>query len=206
MAPANYGVTGGWFGLRTTKNLPNLFPDYTGTADKRSQFYQTGQNLEINDISAFTDGLAVTKIRNVTRSGAQGQSGDFADVDFPLFRLAEMYLIYAESVLRGGTGGDLNTAVQYINNLRIRAYGNTSGNVTAITLPFILDERGRELYWEGHRRTDLIRYNLFTTGTYLWPFKGGVKNGKAVEDYRNLYPIPFEEINGNPNLTQNPGY
>jgi hypothetical protein len=206
MPPANFGVSGGWFGLRTTKNLPNLFPDYTGTADKRSQFYQTGQNLEINDISAFTDGLAVTKIRNVTRSGTQGQNGDFADVDFPLFRLAEMYLVYAESVLRGGTGGDLSTAVQYINNLRIRAYGNTSGNVTTITLPFILDERGRELYWEGHRRTDLIRYDLFTTDTYLWPFKGGVKNGKAVEAYRNLYPIPFEEINGNPNLTQNPGY
>lgn len=206
MAPANFGVSGGWFGLRTTKNLPNLFPDLTGATDKRSQFYLTGQNLEINDISSFTDGLAVTKVRNITRSGSAGQSGDFADVDFPLFRLAEMYLVYAEAVLRGGTNGDKNTAIQYINNLRVRAYGNTSGNVTDITLPFILDERARELYWEGHRRTDLIRYDLFTTATYLWPFKGGVKSGKAVESFRNLYPIPFNDVTANPNLKQNPGY
>ncbi|MFX8844659.1 RagB/SusD family nutrient uptake outer membrane protein, partial [Acinetobacter baumannii] len=87
------------------------------------------------------------------------------------------YLIYAESVLRGGTGGDAATALGYINALRQRAYGNTSGNITAtqLTTDFILDERARELYWEGFRRTDLIRYNKFVDATYLWPWKGGVK-------------------------------
>lgn len=206
MPPASYGISGGWFGVRTTKNLPNLFPDYTGAADKRSMFYTSGQNVEIKDISSFNDGLAVTKFKNVNRAGVKGKSLDFADVDFPLFRLPEMYLIYAESVLRGGTGGNKATAIQYINNLRTRAYGNASGNVADINLDFILDERARELYWEGFRRTDLIRFGKFTTGAYLWPFKGGVANGKAVEDFRNVYPIPSDEITSNTNLKQNTGY
>ncbi|MEO7216370.1 RagB/SusD family nutrient uptake outer membrane protein [Mucilaginibacter sp.] len=203
---SNFGISGGWGGARTTKNLPNLFPDYTGTADKRSQFYTTGQNLEIKDQSVFTDGFAVTKYRNVTRTGAAGQSLDFSDVDFPLFRLSEMYLIYAEATLRGGTGGVTATAVNYINLIRNRAYGNASGNVATISLDFILDERARELYWEGFRRTDLIRYGKFTTSTYLWPFKGGVTGGRSVEDFRNIYPIPTDDITANPTLVQNPGY
>jgi hypothetical protein len=205
---SNFGISGGWGGARTTKALPNLFPDYTGAADKRSQFYTAGQNLEIKDQGAFTDGFAVTKYRNVTRTGAVGQSLDFSDVDFPLFRLSEMYLIYAEATLRGGAGGNAATALGYINLIRTRAYGNASGNVTAgaLTLNFILDERARELYWEGFRRTDLIRFGRFTTATYLWPFKGGVAGGRSVEDFRNIYPIPTDDITANPTLKQNPGY
>lgn len=208
-----FGIPGGgWGGIRTTAALPNLFPDVTGDIDERAQFYTNGQNLEINDISTFNDGLAVTKYRNVTRSGAAAPhidpSGNFTDIDFPLFRLPEMYLIYAEAVLRGGSGGDVGTAVQYINKLRERAYGNTDGNITSgeLTTDFVLDERARELYWECFRRTDLIRYNRFTTSAYLWPWKGGVKNGRAVEDWRNLYPIPSSDITANPNLEQNTGY
>jgi starch-binding outer membrane protein, SusD/RagB family len=200
------GVNGGWGGIRTTKNLPTLFPDFTGTADKRAQFYQTGQNLEINDVSSFTDGFAVVKYRNRKRDGSLGSSDAHADIDFPLFRLAEQYLIYAEAVLRGGTGGDKSTAITYINNLRTRAYGNTSGNVSDITLDFILDERGRELYWECFRRTDLIRYNKFVEGTYLWPWKGGTKAGRAVDAYRKIFPIPAFDLTANPNLVQNPQY
>lgn len=203
---SNFGISGGWGGVRATKNLPNLFPDYTGAADKRSQFYTSGQNLEIKDQSVFTDGLAVTKYRNVNRAGAPGQSLDYADVDFPLFRLSEMYLIYAEAVLRGGAGGSVGTAVENINKIRTRAYGNASGNVTNITLDFILDERARELYWEGFRRTDLVRFGRFTSATYLWPFKGGVAGGRGVEDFRNIYPIPTDDITANPALKQNPGY
>lgn len=200
------GVSGGWGGLRTTKSFINLFPDVNGFLDRRAQFYQNGQNQDINDQTAFTDGLPVTKYRNLTRANTPGQSLDFSDIDFPIFRLAEMYLIYDEAVLRGGAGGDVPTALTYFNKLRTRAYGNPSGNVAAITTDMILDERGRELYWEGFRRTDLIRYNKFTTGTYLWPWKGGVKPGRAVEDYRNVYPIPADDITANNNLTQNPGY
>jgi len=127
----------------------------------------------------------------------------------PLFRLAEIYLIYAEAVVKGGSGGDINTAVQYINALRQRAYNNVSGNINSAQLSapdFILDERARELYWEGFRRTDLIRYNKFTSGSYLWPWKGGVRSGTGVADYRKLYPIPSRDINSNTNLAQNPGY
>ena len=116
--------------------------------------------------------------------------------------------MYAEAVLRGGSGGDKTTAVGYINQLRERAYGNTNGNITAadLTLNFILDERGRELYWEGHRRTDLIRFGQFTSATYLWPWKGGVETGTGVDAHYNLFPIPNTDRTANPNLGQNPGY
>ncbi len=211
MPASAFGISGGWSGTRTTKNLPELFPDYpsfTTITDKRAQFYTDGQNPEISNITDFTNGLGVTKYRNVKRDGSPGQSQDFSDVDMPLFRLPEMYLIYAEAILRGGTGGDDNAALGYINNLRTRAYGNTSGNISSgqLTLDFILDERARELYWEGFRRTDLIRFNKFVEGTYLWPWKGGVASGTGVSAVRKLYPLPSRDVNSNTNLVQNPGY
>lgn len=205
MSAQLFGISGGWGGIRTTANLPRLFPDYTGAADKRSQFHTDGQNIEIKDISAFTDGFAVTKFRNVTQVGLAGSSLDFADIDFPLFRLPEMYLVYAEATLRGG-GGDKNAAIGYINEMRERAYMNTSGNVTDISLDFILDERARELYWEGFRRTDLIRYHKFVENSYLWPWKGGSINGQGVDNHRTLFPIPSDDLTANPNLIQNPKY
>ena len=208
MPASAFGVGGGWSGTRTTKNLVNLFPDVTGNIDKRAEFYTSGQKLDITNLTDFTNGYAVTKYRNIKRDGTNGQSQDFSDIDMPLFRLPEMYLIYAESVLRNGTGGDVATAVQYINNIRERAYGDNSGDITSsqLTTDFILDERARELYWEGFRRTDLIRYNKFVEGTYLWPWKGGVPGGTGVDAFRKLYPIPSRDITANPNLKQNPGY
>ena len=125
----------------------------------------------------------------------------------PIIRLAEIYLNYAEASLRGG-GGDLGVAANRINELRMRAYGNASGNISAsdLTLDFILNERSKELYWEGQRRTDLVRYGYFTSGSYVWPFKGNVPEGSGVADYLNLYPLPNNVISVNPNLTQNEGY
>ena len=211
MDPSKFGVGGGWGGLRTTKNIPNLFPDYTGALDKRAQFYQN-DGIDIAEVSTFTNGFAVTKYRNLTRDGHTAPhidpSNTFTDIDFPLFRLAEQYLIYAEAVLRSGNEGDISTAVGYINLLRQRAYGNTSGNIssTDLTLDFILDERARELYYEGFRRTDLIRFHKFTEGSYLWPWKGGIADGTGVPAFRNLYPIPTSDLTSNPNLTQNSGY
>jgi hypothetical protein len=75
-----------------------------------------------------------------------------------------------------------------------------------LTLDFILDERARELNFEGHRRTDLIRYGKFTGGSYLWPWKGNVKDGTAIPDHYNLFPIPLKALEANPYLTPNPGY
>ena len=204
MAASQFGVGGGWGGLRTTKNLPNLFPDVTGTLDQRSQFHTAGQSIEINEIGTFTDGYAITKFKNIKADGTAGSDADHIDIDFPLFRLGEQYLIYAEAALRGNTGS-LVTAVSYINLLRTRAQAATIVQAN-LTLPFILDERARELYWEGHRRTDLIRFGKYTDGSYLWPWKGGIKAGKAVESWRNVYPIPSDELVSNPNLTQNSNY
>ncbi len=211
MNAASSGINGGWGGIRTTKNIPALFSDVSGNTDSRAQFFQ--HNLDIADIANFKDGYAITKYRNVNRLGARPANFvNWVDIDFPLFRLAEMYLIYAEAVVRGGAGGDINTAVTYVNNLRQRAHAQTSNQTQAninsgqLTLNFILDERARELYWEGHRRTDLIRYGRFTEGTYLWPWKGGVAAGTAVADFRKLYPLPSSDIVANPNLVQNPNY
>lgn len=209
MSASDFGINTGWSGMRTTKALVNLFPNPTNSADKRALFYTNGQNLEINTIlNTFTDGYAITKYRNVTSTGLRGSdaAGDFVDTDFPLLRLADVYLMYGEAVVRGGTGGDLATALTYVNALRQRAYGNTSGNLTALTTDVILAERARELYWEGYRRTDLVRYGLFTSANYLWPFKGGVRDGRGVEAFRNIFPIPAADIIANPNLKQNTGY
>ncbi len=209
MNPKDFGVNGGWFGVRTTRRLPELFNDQTGTTDRRAQFF--GTKIDIDNQSVFTDGLAITKFRNVNRAGQQGSDaqGNFADTDFPLFRLAEMYLIYAEAHLRGATGGSRDQALAYINIIRSRAYnGSTAGVVPAsdLTLDFVLNERGRELYWEGHRRTDLIRYGRFTGSNYIWPWKGGVRDGRGVEAFRTLFPVPSFDIIANPNLKQNTGY
>ena len=202
----NYSGLTNWAGIRTTKNLPQLFPDFTGTIDKRAQFFQ--HNLEIEKLSEFKDGFAVTKYRNRTRTGGFGSDPEktFSDIDFPAFRLAEMYLIYCEAVVRGATAGTSAQAVTYFNTLRQRAYGNTNGNVSSLTEQLIIDERAREFYWEAHRRSDLIRFNKFTEGTYLWPWKGGIKNGTGVSSHLRLYPLPATEVGSNPNIKQNTGY
>jgi hypothetical protein len=114
--------------------------------------------------------------------------------------------MYAEAYLRNG-GGSESTAVGYINELRERAYGNASGNITGaqLNLDFILDERARELYWECHRRTDLIRFGKFSTSG-IWSWKGKVQSGTTTEYYRDWFPIPTSDLSSNPNLQQNPGY
>ena len=173
--------------------------------DDRAIFHTDGQNKEIADIPTFTEGYAVAKFKNVDQNGDAGSdtSGNFTDTDFPLFRIADVYLMYAEATLRGGGGSD-SEAVGYFNELRMRA-GNPV-TVSSLNLDMILDERARELYWEGHRRTDLIRYGRFTDGDYVWPWKGGVENGVSTPAHLDLYPIPATDMNANPNLVQNQGY
>lgn len=200
---ASYGLSGGWWGLRLRPQIYNLY----GTGDTRSSYFVTQSSTTITDVSNFTQGVAAPKYRNVTSTGQAGSHGDFPDTDFPMFRLADAYLIYAEAVVRGG-GGSPATALQYVNALRTRAYGNASGNITQaqLTLDFILAERGRELLWEAHRRTDLIRFGRFTGGSYVWNYKGPSPAGQSMPEHLNLYPIPASEISANPNIKQNPGY
>lgn len=219
MTAADYGVNGGWGGPRSTKALVNQFTDAVTTKDsngnptawkdKRAMFFTDGQTFEINNIGTFGEGYAVYKWSNKRSDGksANDATGEYVDTDVPIIRLAEVYLNYAEAVLRGGTGGDRATALNLVNQLRTRAYGNTSGNITdgQLNLDFILAERSRELYWEGTRRTDLIRFSRYTNN-YNWPWKGGVQNGTSVDATKAIFPIPNNIIVINPNLTQNPGY
>jgi hypothetical protein len=203
MDPNAQGVDGCWWGLRLKPEAYNR-----SAADPRGAFFHTdGQAVAVGSISDFTQGITAPKYRNVTSTGSPGSNLTHVDTDFPMFRLADAYLIYAEAVLRGG-GGTRDQALAYVNALRQRAYGDASGNITdaELTLDFILDERGRELLWEAHRRTDLIRFGLFTGGTYVWAWKGGAAGGTATESFRDLYPLPASELTANPNLTQNTGY
>ena len=213
--------SGGYDELRAKPAIPNLFPTppYTdgshwpnnGNPDTRAEFWYPGQQLAVTSQPTESDGLGVTKFRNVTRTGAAGDTSSttFSNIDLPVFRLPEMYYIYAEATLEGGSGGSMTTATNYMNTVLTRAYGgSTAGNINSsqLTLQFILDERGREFFWEGFRRTDLIRYGLFTSSSYVWPFKGGIASGTGLPSFRNLMPIPESDLSANPNLKQNPGY
>ncbi|MBM78180.1 MAG: RagB/SusD family nutrient uptake outer membrane protein [Crocinitomicaceae bacterium] len=240
MNASEYGVNGGWGGLRATPefvnnfdlvekywveditnplnpdtslltNLPTdpnfiVFDTIQTTDDGRFLFFQEGQQLEITSLGNFRHGYAFPKYKNINSDGSIASNNGFSahvDIDFPMFRLADVYLMYAESSLRKG---DQATALQYVNALRQRAYGNSNYDYTNITLEDILDERSCELSWEGTRRTDLIRYGYFTSSSYLWSYKGGEINGTAVGDYLNLFPIPTADIVLNSNLIQNNGY
>ena len=199
-----YGIDGCWWGLRLKQQAYSLF----GAGDGRAaSFHTSGQSVTVVSMGNFNDGIAAPKYANVTSTGAQGSHPTHVDTDYPMFRLADAYLIYAEAALRGG-GGSTAQALTYVNALRQRAYGNANGNITSaqLTLDFILDERVRELFWEGHRRTDLVRFGRFTGGAYLWALKGGSAAGVSTSAHLNLYPLPANEIIANPNLTQNPEY
>ncbi|MBP5715610.1 MAG: RagB/SusD family nutrient uptake outer membrane protein [Bacteroidales bacterium] len=199
--PAKYGLTSGWGMFRVRGELPALFD----SADKRGMFYTDGQEQWLNKaIDDQSLGYFGEKFSNLNDAGeaASNTGAVGADIDFPVFRLADVYLMLAESVLRGGTGATSADALQLVNDVRQRAYGSTDGDIndSQLTLQFILDERARELYWECCRRTDLIRYGLFTGGTYKWQWKGGVADGRATESKYNIYPIPTAELSANPNL------
>ena len=205
MDAASRGMDGGWQGIRTRREFVNLFPDETATADKRGTFYTNGQSKDIKNVGTFTDGYAVTKYINKNSDGSAAQRNDIPDIDFPMFRLTDVYLMYAEATLRGATTGNIGTALGYVNKIRTRANAATIGTAQ-LTLDFILDERGRELFWECHRRTDLIRFGKFTGGSKIWQWKGGSINGSATDSYRDLMPIPARNIQANPTLQQNTGY
>ncbi len=200
MNAANYGVNGGWGGLRTRPELVEKF----GGVDPRGIFFTDGQNLSIASMGQFKDGYAITKFTNKTSTGMDGSNPTFTDTDFPLFRLADAYLMYAECVVKGG-GGSTADAVDYINQLRLRA-GAEEIDAADLTEDFVLDERARELYWEGHRRSDLIRNGKFTGGNYIWEWKGNSQAGVPISDYLKVMPIPNPVRTTNPNLSQNTGY
>lgn len=209
MPLADFGADSGWQGHRATKAWYGLFGtsanDLTNASDDRAKlFWTTGHNFEMTDYREWADGYPSVKFRNTNFQGSTVPT-TFSNTDFPLFRLADVYLMYAECVLRGATGGSATQALDYVNKVRARSNASTI-TASSLTLNFIIDERARELNLEGHRRTDLIRFGKFTGGTYLWPWKGGSKDGIAIPDTYKLFPIPLSALQSNPNLTQNPGY
>ena len=203
MNASNYGIDGGWWGLRVKQQAVSVFE----TGDRRDDFFFTdGQDLVVANRERWNDGYAAPKFSNRTSTGVPGSHNTHVDTDFPMFRLSDAYLMYAEAAVRSNSNRP--QALTYINALRDRAFGDTAHRITdaQMTLDFILNERVRELLWEGHRRTDLVRYGRFTGGAYLWALKGGVPAGRATETFRDLYPLPANELVANPNLRQNPGY
>lgn len=201
--PADYGVTSGWGMFRARGELPALFDNN----DQRKLFFTEGQTQYIDQVDDQSNGYFVKKWTNLTDDGqaASNTATGGVNTDFPVFRLADIYLMLGEAVVRGGSGSSTAEVLGYLNLLRQRAFGanyETSGKLSAsdLTLNFFLDERAREMYWECTRRTDLIRFGKFTTSDYLWQWKGGVKDGKAVDSKYNVYPIPTTDLTANPNL------
>ena len=201
MDVASVGISSGWGGLSMTGAFTSKFDDN----DARATFYKSDKYAQyIDEIrredDGWSNGWKAMKFLNVNRDGSAAQANGFVDTDFPVFRSADAYLMYAECAARGAA--DKTKGQQYLNDVRARA----GMGELALTLDNIIDERGRELYYECVRRQDLIRFGLFTSGDYLWEFKGGVQAGQAVDDHFNLYPITSGDTNANGNLQQNPGY
>jgi len=218
---AGNNTTGGWAGNRMRTDLVlKFFPNndapnvaaYAMPAaadDDRALFDGEGRNVSNGDdekgVKVFTNGFSVCKFNNFKTDGSAGHNSLFPDADFFLMRAAEAYLMYAEADARQNNGTTTAQGTAYINALRTRANATTQ---TAYSLRQICDEWSREFYFEGLRRTTLIRFGYFGGNVnYNWSWKGGVKNGRNFDSHLNLFPIPTSDLVANEaNLIQNPGY
>lgn len=212
------GQRNGWAGLRVPYEYVSRFFDVSGqdystgfyeTADARGRmFYIKGRQESMdNALYVFMNGWSCLKFNNipygVTESAylPTADTKAFSDVDFPMIRLAEIYLIYAEACMNIG---DEIPGLSRLAELSARAGVSPPEEITE---EFLMEERARELMWEAHRRTDLIRFGLFTSSDYLWPYKGGDSfAGQAFPSYKTLFPLPPTELAVNEVLNQNPGY
>jgi len=228
MSAAAYGIDYCWGGYRLKQQALRLFSPgdargaYFFTTDSAIAHGDTTTQQEVDsgkaaatglvhqtdsviDVGAYSGGTPAPKFVNKTSSGGSGAQTGMVDTDFPIFRLADAMLIYAEANIRGG-GGSATTALQYLNEIRERAYANTSADFGALPpVDTILAERGRELMFEASRRTDLIRFGKFVSG-YNWAWKNNTPGGADLRAGRDLYPVPANVLVANPNLKQNPGY
>lgn len=219
----DFGVSAYWNCLRVRPQLVDLFqpgdrramfgdkdriyydnaPDDYYAIDGDTKYKYRDRSKEIIGHDETTSGWLLNKWSNLTddRQAASDTRVNGAETDYPIFRLADVYLMLAEAVVRGGEGATRGEALELVNLVRKRAYGNDSGDISdsQMTLDFLLDERGRELYSESIRRTDLIRFNKYTSG-YRWNWKGGVKDGTDVHDRYAFLPIPEAELSANPTL------
>lgn len=211
------GVNKGWGGIRVPYEYVEKYfnvrnADYSaGTYDvndKRGRmFYIKGRSESMDGaLYVFLNGWSCLKFNNIPHNMDQDSylataaSKAYSDIDFPMIRLGEIYLIYAEACMNLGQA---NTALPKVQDLAARA-GVTAP--TSITQEWLIEERARELMWEGHRRTDLIRYGKFTSSSFLWTYKGGSFSGQGFDDHMKIFAIPASELASNPELHQNPGY
>lgn len=211
------GVNDGWGGIRVPYEYVEKYfnvrnADYSaGTYDvndKRGRmFYIKGRSESMDGaLYVFLNGWSCLKFNNIPHNMDQNSylataaSKAYSDIDFPMIRLGEIYLIYAEACMNLGQA---NTALPKVQDLAARA-GVTAP--TSITQEWLIEERARELMWEGHRRTDLIRYGKFTSSSFLWTYKGGSFSGQGFDDHMKIFAIPASELASNPELHQNPGY
>ena len=202
MTPADFGATDGWAGHRATKAWYGLFAGSAAglqsSPDVRAKlFWSAGHNWEMNDYKTWTDGFPSDKFWNKNSDGS-GSATSFSSTDFPLFRLSDAYLIYAECAVRGAAGTSMGQAITYFNQVRTRAGAPV---VSVLSLDEVLNERGRELGLEGVRRQDLIRFGKFTGAYDLRTPLQGESSG-----YTTVFPIPQKCIDLNSELVQNKGY
>lgn len=208
-----------WIGLHPRVTLLKKFfpstsapevPSYEMTSqagDDRAIFWGQGRSYEIENITKSAEGYGVCKFLNYNSDNSTNTDPTFADMDWPFMRAAEAYLNYAEADARLNGGKTSQEGTRVLNKLRDRAHASTRAESSSYSLNEICDEWAREFYFEGMRRTTLVRFGLFGGNTgYNWDWKGGESAGKDFEAYKNIYPIPLTQLQSNTNLKQNPGY
>nr|WP_287899793.1 starch-binding outer membrane lipoprotein SusD [Prevotella sp.] len=152
-------------------------------------------------ITGPLNGASFVKWTNLHADGTAQHHQNFSDTDFPMFRLAEIYLTRAEAKYR------LNGSQEGLADiLEVQGRANRDLKASSVDDQTLIDEWCREFYMEGRRRSDLVRFGLFTGSKYLWSFKGGSENGQGIPTKCDIYPIPGDEMKNNPNMTQNPKY
>lgn len=225
MACSDYGINDQWGCMHARQQFSEKFIDNGDVRDNLWSKEREGFTIENTDYSKFNNGYAAIKFTNLLTkedgtfylidanapvdmtnidAASKALSGNVhPDTDLPIFRLADVYLMKAECYVLGGQG-DAVSALEAVNYVRERAGASKWNTLTAESL---LDERARELYWENHRRSDLVRFGKFTSG-YNWAWKGGTLNGKDIPAYETVYPIPASVIAAQPEFAafQNKGY
>lgn len=220
MNQLDYGMGANWGCMHARKEFSDKFTD----GDIRWSMWKKeadGFTKENSNFTSFTSGYGVVKYTNLLKGtdgtwstengGAFDPTGKiaarseaFSDADYAIFRLADVYLMYAECNIVDGAG-DASKALSYVNYVRERA-GVSAWTPAEMTANNILDERCREMYWENTRRSDLIRHGKFTGNAYVWSWKNNIEKGGSIPEYMNLFPIPSNVIAAQPDFEQNPGY